>query len=334
MADLRISVAIAAYNGERYLGEQLASIAGQTELPDEIVLSDDGSTDDTPALVTRFAAGTSIPVRLIRQPRNLGILDNFYAAFSACRGDLLLYCDQDDVWRPEKLARQRRALEAGAALVLHPSTIVDADLHETGRVEPRNPATGTLADPWDAEAVHGFGHQMAFRRDVFELMEKLRPLVERLSSTGLSDNLDRYIPFCASLVGPIAIIPDPLILFRRHEAATTPAGLSSVRSGQSLRDRAVAVIARKRMVYAEAAQILTQAFDQKLLRRSSASAVLAATERKARLYDQLGRAASRGGRAARLFAVLGDTGRLLRPSGFSNDRRLHPMKLALAATIG
>src|SRR5580698_474723 len=126
---MRVSVALCTFNGERYLLEQLESIARQTRLPDELVVCDDGSNDGTTAIVGRFSErarfNTSLCVNLTR----LGVAQNFARAFSLCRGDLIVPCDQDDVWEPEKLA----VLEASFGedpqrlLAFHDLTLVTQD---------------------------------------------------------------------------------------------------------------------------------------------------------------------------------------------------------------
>jgi len=107
----RISVAMCTYNGSRFLPEQLASIAAQTRLPEEMVICDDGSTDATAEIVEAFAHTAPFPVRFIRNPQNLGSTKNFEKAIGLCTGDLIALCDQDDVWMPEKLARQAEMME-------------------------------------------------------------------------------------------------------------------------------------------------------------------------------------------------------------------------------
>ncbi len=112
----RISIAMCTYNGSRFLPEQLASIAAQTRLPDEMVVCDDGSSDATPEIIEEFARSAPFPVRFIRNPQNLGSTKNFEKAIGLCTGDLIALCDQDDIWLPEKLARQAEMMEGDPSL--------------------------------------------------------------------------------------------------------------------------------------------------------------------------------------------------------------------------
>lgn len=108
---LRISVAMCTYNGSAFLAEQLDSIAAQSRLPCELVVCDDCSSDATPEIVAKFARNVPFAVRFLRNPTNLGSTGNFEQAISLCTGDLIALCDQDDIWMPEKLARQAELLE-------------------------------------------------------------------------------------------------------------------------------------------------------------------------------------------------------------------------------
>lgn len=102
----RISVAMATYNGEKYIEEQLLSICRQTRKPDEIVISDDGSKDRTLEIVDKFAKSCDAEgitfLILTDNPRH-GWGGNFEWAISHTSGDLIFLCDQDDVWTSDKV---------------------------------------------------------------------------------------------------------------------------------------------------------------------------------------------------------------------------------------
>ena len=99
-----ISVAMATYNGERFLEEQLRSLGEQTTLPDELVVCDDTSTDRTPQILAQFAKRASFPVKLFTNDQRLGWRKNFLKAARLCTSEYIAFCDQDDVWLKEKLA--------------------------------------------------------------------------------------------------------------------------------------------------------------------------------------------------------------------------------------
>lgn len=129
-----ISVALCTYNGAPYLPEQLASIANQTRLPDEMVVCDDCSSDDTVPILEGFAAKVPFPVRLHVNAVNLGCTKNFEQAIGLCQCEFIALSDQDDVWEPTKLARSAEVLErdSGVGLVFTDARLVGAALEPLG----------------------------------------------------------------------------------------------------------------------------------------------------------------------------------------------------------
>ena len=100
---MRVSIAMCTYNGEKYLGEQLQSIAEQTKRPHQLIVCDDGSTDCTLQILEEFAKTAPFQVSIFRNATNLGSTKNFEKAIGLCDGDLIALSDQDDVWYPNKL---------------------------------------------------------------------------------------------------------------------------------------------------------------------------------------------------------------------------------------
>lgn len=108
---MRISIAMCTYNGAQYLQKQLDTFASQTYPPYELTVCDDGSTDDTLALIESFAQKATFPVRVFKNEHNLGSTRNFEKAIGICNGDLIALSDQDDEWYPDKLARMQHLFE-------------------------------------------------------------------------------------------------------------------------------------------------------------------------------------------------------------------------------
>jgi glycosyltransferase involved in cell wall biosynthesis len=111
-----ISIALCTYNGSIYLPAQWQSILEQDQLPDEVVICDDQSTDRTVELLHQFAAQSPFPVRIIQNSVRLGYNKNFEKALSSCTGDLIFICDQDDYWFPEKISTM------STYMINHPQT--------------------------------------------------------------------------------------------------------------------------------------------------------------------------------------------------------------------
>jgi glycosyltransferase involved in cell wall biosynthesis len=210
----RISVALATHNGERFLREQLDSLARQTLPPTELVVQDDASTDGTIALLENFARDSSFPVRIASNESRLGFSTTFLAAASRCAGDAIAFCDQDDVWLEHKLERCRDAL-AGPEVVLamHASRLVDETLAPTGRIYPRyaDAVVSRLGgDPWAAVR----GMSMVFGADLIRLGDwRVRPRSHYVDGPM---HHDEWIYLLARARGRIALIAEPLALYRQH----------------------------------------------------------------------------------------------------------------------
>ncbi len=107
----KISIALCTFDGAAFLEEQLASLASQSRPPDELIAFDDGSTDSSLELIADFAKRVSFPVTTRQNATRLGPAQNFSAAFSACTGDIIACCDQDDIWHSSKLAMIEAAFQ-------------------------------------------------------------------------------------------------------------------------------------------------------------------------------------------------------------------------------
>lgn len=102
MTNKLISIAMATYNGEKFLGEQLDSILSQTYSNLEIIICDDNSTDSTYTILCEYASFDS-RIKLFKNDTNLGLVKNFERALSLSSGEYIALADQDDIWLPEKI---------------------------------------------------------------------------------------------------------------------------------------------------------------------------------------------------------------------------------------
>ena len=130
----KISIAMAVYNGDRFIGEQLESFVRQTRLPDELVVSDNASTDRTVEIVRDFARRAPFKVRLLINDRNLGAAKNFERAITECTGDVIFLSDCDDVWYPNKVSVMEQALAESprAGVAVCDADLVDENLEPLG----------------------------------------------------------------------------------------------------------------------------------------------------------------------------------------------------------
>ena len=123
-----ISVCMTTYNGEKYLKAQLSSILSQLSYDDECLISDDGSTDHTIAIIQEFQ--NKYPqIRLLQGPRK-GVIANFNYCISQSKGDFIFLADQDDVWHADKVEKILALfqLQPQTKLILSDLAIVDSDL--------------------------------------------------------------------------------------------------------------------------------------------------------------------------------------------------------------
>lgn len=98
-----ISIVMATYNGAKYIREQLESIFDQSVKPDEIIISDDCSKDDTLKIIGEYKNKVSIPIIINVNKKNQGYIKNFKFAISIAKGDYIFLCDQDDIWEKDKI---------------------------------------------------------------------------------------------------------------------------------------------------------------------------------------------------------------------------------------
>ena len=212
-----ISVALATFNGAKYLDEQLFSLAQQELIPHELVAVDDGSTDNTARLLHQFAQVAPFPVRIYQNESRLGYGMNFLRAADLCNGDAIVFCDQDDVWLPTKLRRVSDAMtNQQADFVAHSADVTDGDLTKTGQRYPEINMDGC----WDSRQVREAfypGFAIAVSRRFFANIRSLMAqpgfaiaahdeLICELAATGwirceLSESLVHYRQHGANLIG-------------------------------------------------------------------------------------------------------------------------------------
>ncbi|MES2219513.1 MAG: glycosyltransferase family 2 protein [Acidobacteriota bacterium] len=224
---LSISVALCTYNGGKYLPEQLASIAAQTRLPEEMVVCDDGSTDATPRVIEEFARTAPFPVRSISNPKNLGSTKNFEKAISLCRGDSIALCDQDDVWMPEKLARQAEMMERDPDLggVFSDAELVDENSQPLG-IRLWNGINFTPDE--QQKFKQGEEVPILLKRNVVTgatlmMRANLRPLITPIPAAWVHDG---WIAWMSALYSRIRMMEAPLVRYRIH--ASQQVGLGTL----------------------------------------------------------------------------------------------------------
>ena len=108
----KISIVLATYNGEKFIYKQLLSLLQQTRKADEVLICDDGSSDNTVAIVQQFISSHGLyNWKLLINSRNLGWRKNFLQLFFLAHGDIIFYCDQDDIWSQNKIELMVQKIE-------------------------------------------------------------------------------------------------------------------------------------------------------------------------------------------------------------------------------
>lgn len=123
----KISVAMATYNGERFILKQLQSIYDQSDKPFEVIISDDGSSDATVEIVQKFIRDHRLlNWQLINNSGEHGASNNFVNAISHCNGDIIFLCDQDDIWLPNKIKEITSLFEQDFSCVISSMKYIDS----------------------------------------------------------------------------------------------------------------------------------------------------------------------------------------------------------------
>ena len=209
-AGMRRSVAMASYNGARYIEEQLQSVLSQLGEQDEVVVSDDGSTDGTRQLLEALA-GRDSRVRVLDGPR-AGVVRNFENALAAVTGEIVFLCDQDDVWRPDKVEAVCAAFEDPAVwLVMHDARVTDDTLRPVADsfFALHGSRAGYARTLWRKAYI---GCCMAFRR---ELLQLALPFPDGIPMH------DQWLGMLADRQGGVRLLAHPLIDYRRHAGTAT-----------------------------------------------------------------------------------------------------------------
>lgn len=201
-----ISVCMTTYNGAKYVKLQIDSILPQLHIDDELIICDDGSTDDTVKIIKGIEDKR---IKLFNNHFHNHIL-NFESCLGKASGDYIFLCDQDDVWMSNKVETMCSHLET-VDLVCSNCIVTDKYLNHKNKYfyDDPNKKNGIIRNLWHNQYL---GCCMAFNRKV--LLRSL-PFPKNLITH------DTWIGLVSELVGKSKFIDDPLILFRRHDNNTS-----------------------------------------------------------------------------------------------------------------
>ena len=199
-----ISVVLAAYNGGRYITEQIESVVCQLGEDDEVIISDDKPDGDTFAAVENIVSSDS-RVKYVKGPGR-GVIANFEYAIGLAKGDYIFLSDQDDVWLSGKVDAVMKEFAAGAVVVMHDALVTDSQLNPTGETafEINKTRTGFLKN-FIRNSYQG--SCMAFDA---KLKKYILPFPQYIPMH------DQWIGLVGERHGEVHLIGKPYLLYRRH----------------------------------------------------------------------------------------------------------------------
>ena len=208
---------MATYNGDKFIRDQLESIARQTLLPLELVISDDGSRDETLRIAQDFASDAPFRVHIHRNASKLGYGRNYRQAATHCRGDLIAFSDQDDWWCPDRLERCVTGFDAPDVLmVYHNAWLVDDDRRRFGLLyvgagERMALYLKTLG-PWN----HSYGLVQIFRSRLRQFDDLWDESLNHIVDPQDILTHDEWYFFLAEALGRVEFLDEPLLEYRQH----------------------------------------------------------------------------------------------------------------------
>lgn len=213
-----ISVCLATYNGEKYIIEQINSILSQLSNNDEIIISDDNSTDNTLSLIRSIGDHR---IKIFINDLGQGYTRNFENAIMNSSGDFIFLCDQDDVWMENKVSVMMNALKT-ADLIVSDALICDGSL---------NPTLGSHFKLHSTRS--GFINNFIMTRYIGACMAFKREMLMKILPFPLNSKLcahDYWIANVGEFYYKVELINTPLIKYRRHGLNASNGGEKSKNS--------------------------------------------------------------------------------------------------------
>lgn len=228
---MQITVVMATYNGERYINKQLESILYQSRTPDEVLIFDDRSSDDTVSRVEAFILehGLSDRWKLSINERNQGWQKNFFTGLQAAKGDIIFFSDQDDIWLPEKIDNMTRVMKnEGAGCVYGGYTFIDENGMEISGARERK-SVAKIKNIKHFNTIVTMGCRMCISREISDIYLNL----------GVSAySYDSQCGRLAYLYSKLVIIPETVIMYRIH-ANNTSGVDNAIEEGNSTKEQRI-----------------------------------------------------------------------------------------------
>lgn len=208
-----ISIAVTTYNGEKFLREQLDSLYNQSIKPDEIIVCDDCSIDNTITILEEYRQ--KYDLIYVVNKKQLGVNKNFFQALSLCTGDYICICDQDDIWMPHKIETLYKAIITFDNNLPNCVSSQRIDIDAQGKQIVKQ-TTLPNSEGWKATLLTTGKSQGC----TMMINQALRDQVVQLyNSNTLTDSImyDALIGFVGAIEGNKLNLGVPLMYYRRHE---------------------------------------------------------------------------------------------------------------------
>ncbi len=209
---MKASVVMATYNGARYLRAQVDSILQGMGVEDELIIADDGSTDQTSDILEQYCAADN-RVILLPDKSHKGVVGNFNYAIEHSSGDIIILADQDDIWFSSKISTLKEYFKRDPKLtcILSDLTIIDSENNEIENsfFSLRKVKSGFFHNFLKNSYI---GNAMAFRCNV---KPYILPIPERVPMH------DQWIGLINEKYGKVLFLEEPLGAYRRHSQNVT-----------------------------------------------------------------------------------------------------------------
>ncbi len=246
---LSIDVVLATYDGARYLDELLASLAQQTKVADRLIVIDDGSTDATVEIVQNFAESAPFEVVVVANEANSGSAAAFARGISLATADCVALCDQDDVWRPEKLAHLLAQFDDSVVLAASDAALIDhAGQRLAGSLWH---SVGFTPPPIDAPTQRSFVALSSSGSIAGMTMLMRTRVAQACLPVGEGWHHDGWLAAQAPLHGRVVLLTECLVDYRIHGDQQTTPGEAERLSSQERATRFAAGAERARLLAAE-----------------------------------------------------------------------------------
>ena len=216
---MNISIVLSTFNGAEYIVEQLDTLRNQTRLAEEVLISDDASTDDTVQIIEDYIAKYELDNWLIRKNKeNQGWKTNFARLLEDATGDIIFLCDQDDIWHLDKIQKMSEIMESNEKILLLASNYTPFYLGEGVQIKLDKSDLDNSKIVYQPNFLDNFFH---IRRPgcVYAVNKKIIPYFLKTRSN--EDAHDALLWRLASLLNGLYIYSYSTIDFRRHDNNAT-----------------------------------------------------------------------------------------------------------------